>query len=327
VLLVSGDVARRTGGNLYDWHMDRACRRAGVPLRIISVGSTAHARSELARLRPRLIVIDSIAISIAAPLARWARAELDARVIALMHMPTSARGTRALLRAADHVIGVSASLAGALGVPRSRVTVIPPGRDGIPRVRRRARRPRGDGVLRVLSVANWSPSKGIATLVAAAGQVPEIRLDLVGDSGRGAYRAAVLARISTSGIGARVVMHGPLDRGALARCYADADAFVLPTEREGYGTVFAEALEHGLPVIASDIGPVRAIVGDAGLFVPPRRVRPLVSALRLMSDTWLRRRLARNARDRARALPSWASSQRAFVAVIRRQTRAAMTGR
>jgi len=323
VLLVRGDLARRTGGNLYDRHMERACRRAGVPLGIISVRSTARARSELARRRPRVIVIDSIAISIAAPLVRWARTELGARVIALMHMPTKARGTRALLRAADHVVAVSPSLSRTLGVPRSRLTVIPPGRDGIPRVARRAGATRDDRAVRVLSVANWSPSKGIATLVAAAALVPEVRLDLVGDMGAHAYRAAVLARISASGMGARVTVHGALGEGALARRYAEADLFALPTEREGYGSVFAEALEHGLPVIASNIAPVRAVVGDAGLFVPPRRVRPLVSALRLMSDAWLRRRLARNARARARALPSWAASQRVFVALIRSEMRAA----
>ncbi len=325
MLLVGGDLARRTGGNLYDLRMERACRRAAVPLGIVSIRSTAHARSELARLRPRVIVIDSIAIPIAAPLVGWARTELGARVIALMHMPTKARGTRALLQAADHVVAVSPSLARTLGVPPSRLTVIPPGRDGVPRVARGARGPRDDGVLHVLSIANWSRAKGITTLVAAAALVPEVHLDLVGDIGTGEYRAAVLAR--TSGMGGRVTIHGTLGEGALARRYAEAHVFALPTEREGYGTVFAEALEHGLPIIASNIAPVRAIVGDAGLLVPPRRVRPLVSALRLMSDTWLRRRLARNARDRARALPSWAASQRAFVALVRSEMRAAIAGR
>jgi glycosyltransferase involved in cell wall biosynthesis len=305
--------------------MERACRSAGVPLRIISVRSTPSARSKLTRLRPQVIVIDSIAIPIAAPLAHWAQTQLGARVILLMHMPTNARGARALLRAADHVVAVSPSLTRTLGVPRSRLTTIPPGRDGVPRAARRARRRRDDAVLRVLSVANWSPSKGTATLVAAAARVPEVRLDLVGDSGAGVYRGEVLARIRK--IGARVVIHGALGAADLARRYAEADVFALPTEQEGYGTVFAEALEHGLPVIGSNLAPVRAIVGDAGLFVPARRVRPLVSALRLMSDTWLRRRLARNARSRARALPSWAGSQRVFVALVTREMRAAIASR
>ena len=327
MLLVSGDIARRTGGNLYDRRMERACRRSGVRLRIVAVRSTAQARSQLRRLRPRVIVIDSLAIPIAAPLVGWARRELGARVVLLMHMPTHVRGTRELLRAADRVVAVSPDLARTLaqaGVPRSRLSVIPPGCDGIPRVARPARGARDDTV-RVLAVANWSPTKGIATLVAAAARVPAVHLDLVGDIGKGAYPGAVRARIRSRGVGARVLVHRALDERALARRYAEADVFALPTEREGYGIVFAEALEHGLPIIAAEVASVRELVGDAGLFVPPRHVRSLVAALRLMTDVWLRRRLAKNARVRARALPRWAASQAAFVALIRHETRVAIT--
>jgi glycosyltransferase involved in cell wall biosynthesis len=317
VLLVSGDIARRTGGNLYDRRVERACRRAGVRLRIVAISTTAQARSILTRQRPRVVVIDSIAIPIVAPLLPWLREELGARSIALMHMATRARGTRAVLRSAHHVIAVSTELARTLasaGVPGSRITVIPPGSDGVPRVTRRRRRGAG---LRVLTVANWSPSKGIAPLVAAAAQVPGVRLDLVGDTGTGAYRDHVIAQIRSHRMRGRVVVHGPLGERALARRYAEADVFALPSEREGYGTVFAEGLWHGLPVIAADIAAARSIVGDAGLYLPPGRVRPLVSALRLMTDAWLRRRLAAAAHSRARRLPTWRVSEAAFVALVR----------
>lgn len=320
MLLVSGDLARPTGGNLYDCRMERACRRAGISLRIVSVASTAEARSKLAHLKPSVVVIDSIAIPVAAPLLPWIREGLQARLVALMHMPTAARGARAVLRAADSVIAVSPDLGRTLargGVSRSRLSVIPPGSDGIPKIARGKRRAREDGQLHVLAVANWSPAKGIATLVRAVANVPDLRLDLVGDTGTAAYRNSVLALVRSHRLDARVVIHGSLDERALARRYADADVFALPTEREGYGIVFAEALMHGLPVVAADIATVRAIVGDAGLFVPPRRVRPLTAALRLMTDDWLRRRLARAARVRARVLPRWTTSQQAFAALIR----------
>lgn len=326
MLLVSGDLARRTGGNLYDLRMERACRRAGLPFRIVAVGSTAQARSELRRVRPRVIVIDSIAVTIAAPLIGWIRRDLGARVVLLMHMPTRARGTRALLRAADRVVAVSSDLARTLalqGVPRSRLSVIPPGCDGVTRVARRTRK-RREPTLRVLAVANWSPAKGIATLVAAAARVPTVHLDLVGDPGMGAYQRAVRACIRSFRMGDRVVVDGALGVNALARRYAEADVFALPTEREGYGIVFGEALAHGLPVVAADIAPVRAIVGDAGLFVPARSVRSLAAALRLMTDAWLRRRLAKNARVRARALPGWRRSQALFVALVRNEVRTAV---
>lgn len=320
MLLVSGDIARRTGGNLYDVRMERACRRAGVALRIVSVTSTAQARSALVRAKPSVVIVDSIAISLAAPLVPWIRARLGARLIALMHMPTSARGTGVVLRAADAVVAVSADLARTLlraGVPRPRLAVIPPGSDGIPRLARGERRARDRQQLRVLAVANWSASKGITTLVAATAQVPSVHLDLVGDTGASPYRDKVLALVASHGLERRVAVHGPLGERGLARRYADADVFALPTEREGYGIVFAEALMHGLPIIAADIASVRDVVADAGLFVTPRRARPLAAALRLMTDAWLRRRLANAARVRARALPRWATSQRKFVALVR----------
>ena len=318
MLLVSGDTRRRTGGNLYDRRMERACRRAGVPLRVVSVATTAEARSTLARLGPSVVVIDSIAIPIAAPLMPWMREELRARVVALMHMPTAARGARGVLRAADRVVAVSPDLGRTLaraGVSRSRLAVIPPGSDGIPQIARRKRRAQG-GRLSVLSVANWSASKGTLTLVSAVAKVPDLHLDLVGDTGTGAYRDRVLALVRSHALEGRVTVHGSLRGRALARRYAAADVFALPTEREGYGIVFAEALMHGLPVVGADIAAVRSIVGAAGLFVPPRRVRPLATALRLMTDDWLRGRLAKAARVRSRALPRWTTSQGTFVALL-----------
>ena len=152
--------------------------------------------------------------------------------------------------------------------------------------------------------------------------MPDLRLDLVGDTGTGAYRDTVLALIRSHGLETRVAIHGSLDERTLARRYADADVFALPTEREGYGIVFAEALMRGLPIVAADIAPVRAIVGDAGVFVPPQRVRPLAAALRLMTDRWLRRRLAKAARARARVLPRWSASQAAFSALVRSEMHA-----
>ena len=306
--------------------MERACRRAGVPVRIISAASTAQARSALARAKPSVVIIDSIAIPIAAPLMSWIRDSLRARLVALMHMPTAARGARVVLQRADRVVAVSPSLARTLaraGVPRPRLTVIPPGSDGIPHLAHSRHRGRDRG-LRVLAIANWSPAKGIATLVSAVAHVPDLRLDLVGDTGTGTYRDAVVALIRSRRLKTRVIVHGSLGERALARRYADADVFALPTEREGYGIVFAEALMRGLPIVAADIASVRAIVGEAGLFVPPGRVRPLAAALRLMTDAWLRRRLAKAARVRARALPRWTTSQAMFVALIRREMQTAV---
>lgn len=53
--------------------------------------------------------------------------------------------------------------------------------------------------------------------------------------------------------------------------YYQADAFVMPTYADAYGTVFLEAMAAGLPVIATRLGPITEIVsdGETGFLIPP----------------------------------------------------------
>jgi glycosyltransferase involved in cell wall biosynthesis len=82
---------------------------------------------------------------------------------------------------------------------------------------------------------------------------------------------------------------------------------VLPSRYEGYGIVYAEALAHGLPVIACDVGPVPELVGgEAALLVPPGDIEALSGILDLLlGDPALRGRMSAAARRRAEHLPRW----------------------
>jgi len=53
--------------------------------------------------------------------------------------------------------------------------------------------------------------------------------------------------------------------------YYQADAFVMPTYADAYGTVFLEAMAAGLPIIATRLGPIREIVshGETGFLIEP----------------------------------------------------------
>jgi hypothetical protein len=97
-----------------------------------------------------------------------------------------------------------------------------------------------------VSVGNWMARKGVLELLDALGRLPHDRvtLHLAGrDDVEPAYTERVRGRLAV--LGDRVVHHGVLDRDGIARLYAGADVFVLPSWREPYGTVYGEALAAG----------------------------------------------------------------------------------
>ena len=288
-----------------------ALRRDGVRVTTVVLRDPPDA-ARLGELRAPLVLVDTIAASLAARHLARLRAR-GSEVVALAHMRL---GAIALARRADRVIAVSRALADELvagGIDRRRIIVISPGRDGV------AALPRAKRGRRILCVGNWTPAKGIHTLVAAAARLPDVSLDLVGDTPDAAYAARVRRAIAARGLATRVRVYGPLGRTALRRRYAAASIFALPSTREAYPIVYAEALSHGLPVVGCDIPAVREVVDGAAILVAPRRVAPLAAALKgLVTDERSRRDLARRSLLRARRLPTWAESEARFVRAVRR---------
>jgi len=101
---------------------------------------------------------------------------------------------------------------------------------------------------------------------------------------------------------------GWLPPDELALLYARAAVVACPSHREGFGVACAEAMAHGRPVVASDVGGLRDLVvdGETGLSVPPGDIEALRAALEvLLADRDLRRRLGERAREHVRELCSW----------------------
>jgi glycosyltransferase involved in cell wall biosynthesis len=133
----------------------------------------------------------------------------------------------------------------------------------------------------VLVLGRLSPEKGQdLALEAFASLAPahaSARLVLVGD---GALRPTLEARARAPDLDGRVRFEGWRDDPW--RCLGAADAFLLPSRREGLPLALLEAMAARVPVVATDVGAVRdALVEDGacGRLVPPEDASALSQAL------------------------------------------------
>ena len=139
----------------------------------------------------------------------------------------------------------------------------------------------------VLYAGRLSAEKGVLELVEAANGLP---LVVAGD---GPLRDRVPERARLR----------PARRAR--RLYARAAVVAVPSHREGFGVVCAEAMAHGRPVVASAVGGLLDLVVDGvtGLLVPAGDVEALRAALeRLLGDRELRGASATRAGAGARAV-------------------------
>ncbi|HEY6099104.1 MAG TPA: glycosyltransferase family 4 protein, partial [Anaeromyxobacter sp.] len=116
------------------------------------------------------------------------------------------------------------------------------------------------------------------------------------------------------------VFHGHLCRGALARLYARAAVFALPTLREAFGLSLVEAMAFGLPVVASRVEAIPEIVshGETGLLVPPSDPAALARALgEILGDPVRARLLGAAGHARAADRFGWDLAASRMLAVMR----------
>jgi glycosyltransferase involved in cell wall biosynthesis len=202
----------------------------------------------------------------------------------------------ASLRSARHVVAVSRALAAevaAMGVPASRVSVVPNGVDTAQfhaRDRARARERLGlpAGGRLVVCVSRLSPEKGVDVLLDAWARlgIPGARLVVVGG---GAQMDALRARARALGVDSSVDLAGSRPHEMIPDWLAAADLAVLPSRSEGHPNAVVEALACGRPVVASAVGGVPEIITDArlGAVVAPGDADALARGLRdALGRTW-----------------------------------------
>ena len=167
------------------------------------------------------------------------------------------------LALAQHIVvpsyGTVRELTQLFNVPEGKITVAEP---GILRGNRAPGSPAG-ALLHIVSVGTLTPRKGFGVFIDALNEVRDLpwRATIAGSPDQSPETAALIRqKISDYGFEERVRLAGQLDEATLSALYSSGDIFALASFYEGYGMAFAEAIAHGLPVVASGDGAVRDTV-------------------------------------------------------------------
>jgi len=199
-----------------------------------------------------------------------------------------------------------------LGVPRSRVHVVPCGVDlklftsGGPSLPRNGRR-------RLVTVGRLVERKGIQTVIEALARLGDTELLVAGGPDTGPPDQDVdVSRLRRVAVGHdvadRVRFLGRVLRDDMPPLLRSADVVVTVPWYEPFGMVPLEAMACGKPVVASAVGGLLDTVvhGTIGLLVPPRRPVQLAEALgALLADSVRLEGYGLSAADRARARYGW----------------------
>ena len=111
-------------------------------------------------------------------------------------------------------------------------------------------------------------------------KISNVRLVICGQGDVHRYQALAMRL----GIVDSVSFVGRVPQQKLSKLYMASDLFVLPTLFEGLGIVFLEAMSFGLPIVASNVGPIPEIVkhGKNGLLVEPKDSLKLAQAIEVL---------------------------------------------
>ncbi|MCZ7438487.1 glycosyltransferase [Micromonospora sp. WMMC241] len=222
-----------------------------------------------------------------------------------------------------------------LGVPRSRMTVVPSG------VNLSTFGPLGPvadsdgGRARILTVGRLVERKGFQDVIRAVAGVPDAECVVVGGPPAGLletdpYALRLRALAQSLGVADRVRLVGAVPREEMARWYRSADVLVAAPWYEPFGLTPLEAMACGVPVIGTAVGGLTDTVvpGRTGDLVPAREPAALGAAIRgLLGDRIRRFAYATAALERARTHYSWAAAAERLgelygeVATVRRPTR------
>jgi glycosyltransferase involved in cell wall biosynthesis len=150
-----------------------------------------------------------------------------------------------------------------------------------------------DQLIRALALMHASGRRATLHIIGEGDEQPLLR-DIARDRGVASY----------------AVFHGAVTDADLAAAYQSCDVYAMPSNQEGFGIAFVEAMLHAKPCVGARAGGIPEVIEDGvtGFLVPYGHEQSLADAIcRLYDDVELRHDLGRAGLERARRIFSYAA--------------------
>ena len=175
---------------------------------------------------------------------------------------------------------------------------------------------------KILFVGRHIERKGIEYLIQAAKLLDPKKFEvrIVGKGNLTESLKNLAKEIQTE----NVTFTGPLSHDDQNKKYKESNCFVLPAivdskgDTEGLGVVLIEAMQYGLPVVASNVGGIPDVVvdGETGVLVPEKNPAALAAAFqKLESDPAYETELLKGAEKRINDCFNWEKIAKKQIAV------------
>lgn len=133
----------------------------------------------------------------------------------------------------------------------------------------------------VLYLGTLKPSKNVEGLIEAFSQittqVPGIKLVIAGK--KGWMYESIYKKVEEAGLMEKVIFTDFVPETDKPGLIKGAKVFVLPSFWEGFGLDAVNAMASGVPVVASNIGSLPEVVGDAGILVDPKNTKSIADGI------------------------------------------------
>ena len=139
--------------------------------------------------------------------------------------------------------------------------------------------------------------KNHSLLLETMKMLADTHLVVIGD---GELKDELKELTSSLSINNKVIFVGEVNWNEAMALVKASDIFVFPSFHESMGMAMVEAMQLGLPVIASDIPALREVAGNAAIFIQPDEPEALARAvINIQNDPAMAKRMSRLSKESA----------------------------